>query len=117
MSPTHKPLVWLRSAVKTPPFSTEARLEAGMLLRQLQRGDLIGMPMSRPMPSIGKACHELRIVDKAKTWRIVYALHSQAIVVLHVFQKSTPQTPKAAIDLCKARLKEFIDAVESDEKE
>jgi phage-related protein len=117
MSPTHKPLVWLRSAIKTPPFSTDARLEAGMLLRQLQRGDLIGMPLSRPMPSIGKACYELRIVDKAKTWRIVYALHPQAIVVVHVFQKTTPQTPKAAIDLCKARLREFIDAVESYEKE
>lgn len=75
------------------------------------------MPLSRPMPSIGRACHELRIVDKTKTWRIVYALHPQAIVVVHVFQKSTPQTPKPVIDLCKARLKEFIDAVESDEKE
>ncbi|NJM43866.1 MAG: type II toxin-antitoxin system RelE/ParE family toxin [Brachymonas sp.] len=117
MSPTHKPLVWLRSAIKTPPFSAEARLEAGMLLRQLQRGDLIGMPLSRPMPSIGKACHELRIVDKTKTWRVIYALHSQAIVVLHVFQKSTPQTPKAAIDLSKARLKEFLDTVESEQKE
>lgn len=88
-----------------------------MLLRQLQRGDLIGMPLSRPMPSIGKACHELRIVDKTKTWRVIYALHSQAIVVLHVFQKSTPQTPKAAIDLSKARLKEFLDTVESEQKE
>jgi DNA-binding XRE family transcriptional regulator len=66
---------------------------------------------------MGKACHELRIVDKTKTWRIIDALHSQAIVVLHVFQKSTLQTPKAAIELSKARLKEFKDTVESEEKE
>jgi hypothetical protein len=67
MNPSQKPLVWLRSAVKTPPFSAAARIEAGMLLRQLQRGDTITMPLSRPMPSIGKNCHELRIVDSNKT--------------------------------------------------
>jgi len=33
-----KPLVWLHGEVKTPPFSKKARLEAGFLLRRLQRG-------------------------------------------------------------------------------
>jgi len=32
-----KPLVWLHGAVKSPPFSATARLEAGFLLRRLQR--------------------------------------------------------------------------------
>jgi DNA-binding XRE family transcriptional regulator len=35
-----------------------ARLEAGFLLRLLQRGEKIVMPHSRPMPSIGRRCHE-----------------------------------------------------------
>jgi hypothetical protein len=48
-----KPLAWLHGEVKTPPFSKAARLEAGFLLRQLQRGELLSMPKSRPMPSIG----------------------------------------------------------------
>ena len=109
-----KPLVWLRSSVKTPPFSANARLEAGMLLRRLQRGELIPMPQSRHMPSIGKACHELRIVDDNKTWRIVYCIHSQAIVVLHVFAKTTQQTPKDAIALCKQRLHEFESLVDKE---
>ncbi len=64
-----KPLVWLSGEVKTPPFSTEARIETGVLLRQLQQGELIPMPHSRQMSSIGSNCHELRIVDKDKTWR------------------------------------------------
>ncbi|HET7699063.1 MAG TPA: hypothetical protein VFK57_25315 [Vicinamibacterales bacterium] len=34
-----KPLVWLHGEVRTPPFSTEARIEAGTLLRRLQRGE------------------------------------------------------------------------------
>jgi phage-related protein len=117
MSPSHKPLVWLRSAVKTPPFSAAARIEAGMLLRQLQRGDTITMPLSRPMPSIGKACHELRIVDTHKTWRVVYYIHSLAIVVLHVFAKTTQQTPKSVIDLCQTRMQEFLEQVENATKE
>lgn len=48
MAPTDTPLVWLRGAVKTPPFSAAARLEAGVLLRRLQRGEKLGMPHSRP---------------------------------------------------------------------
>ena len=67
-----KPLVWLHGEVKTPPFSIEARIEAGTLLRRLQSGESIGMPQSRPMPTIGKRCHELRITDEDVTWRIVY---------------------------------------------
>jgi hypothetical protein len=35
MSPDDKFLVWLSGDVKTPPFSAEARLEAGFLLRRL----------------------------------------------------------------------------------
>ena len=67
-----KPLVWLHGEIKTPPFSAEARLEVGVLLRRLQQGERLGLPASRPMPAIGRRCHELRIVDADQTWRIVY---------------------------------------------
>lgn len=59
----NKPLVWLEGEIKTPPFTLAARIEAGTLLRRLQRGELLGMPHSRPMPSIGKRCHDLRVRD------------------------------------------------------
>jgi phage-related protein len=110
-----KPLIWLRSEVKSPPFTEEARIEAGMLLRQLQCGDNLSLPASRPMPSIGKNCHELRVVDANKTWRIVYCVHSLAIVILYVFAKTTTQTPQSAIDLSKARLKEFLTRIHQEE--
>ncbi|WP_199330509.1 hypothetical protein [Microcoleus sp. FACHB-68] len=58
---TDKPLVWLHGEVKTPPFSQEARIETGVLLRRLQQGENLGLPHSRPMPSIGAHCHELRV--------------------------------------------------------
>jgi hypothetical protein len=47
-----KPLAWLAGEIKTPPLSSEARQDAGVLLRRLQRGELLSMPESRPMPSI-----------------------------------------------------------------
>ncbi len=74
-------LVWLKGEVKSPPFSPEARLEAGFLLRKLQMGESLSMPHSRPMPIIGSGCHELRIQDKHKTWRIIYLIDVDAIVI------------------------------------
>ena len=100
-----KPLVWLHGEIKTPPFSPEARLEAGQLLRRLQNGEMLSMPHSRPMPTIGKRCHELRINDNAAAWRIVYRVDFDAIVVLEVFAKKSNKTPDAVIDVCKRRLR------------
>lgn len=99
-----KPLVWLEGEIKTPPLSRGARLEAGLLLRRLQRGERLSLPHSRPMPSIGARCHELRIQDETATWRVVVRLDPDAVVILEVFKKTTPQTPDAVIATCKQRL-------------
>jgi phage-related protein len=105
MTATVKPLVWLHGEVKTPPLSPAARLETGFLLRKLQQGERLGMPWSRPMPSIGKWCHELRINDGDRTWRIVYRVDDDAIVILEVFQKQTQQTSQSVVDACKRRIR------------
>ena len=110
MSATDKPLVWLHGEVKTPPLSREARLEAGYLLRQLQQGRKLSMPHSRPMPSIAKHVHELRIPDRDATWRIVYRLDRDAIVVLDVFSKKSRATSVAVIRACQRRLAAYDEA-------
>ena len=107
MAAKDKPVVWLHGEVKTPPFTREARLEAGLLLRRLQQGETIEMPQSRPMPSIGVRCHELRVRDRNRNWRIVYRVDTDAILILEVFQKSTQRTPKIVIDNCQRRLREY----------
>jgi predicted XRE-type DNA-binding protein len=67
MSPQDKPLVWMHGEITTPPFSANARIEAGYLLRQVQKGVKLSLPKSRPMPSIGTRCHELKInMEKRK---------------------------------------------------
>ena len=100
MSPNDKLLVWLHGEVKTPPFSKEARLEAGFLLRKLQGGETLSMPHSRPMPPIGQRCHELRIQDKNVIWRIIYRIDPDAVIILEVFEKKTNRTPKWVIETC-----------------
>ncbi len=107
MRKADKPLVWLHGEVKTPPFSPAGRIEAGVFLRRLQRGELLAFPHSRPMPDIGKGCHELRIVDETRTWRIVCAIQAEAIVILEVFSKTTRATPDAVLKISRKRLGQY----------
>ena len=106
-----RPLVWLHGQVKSPPFSVNGRIEAGFLLRRLQRGELLSLPHSRPMPSIGRRIHELRINDRPSTWRIVYRIDSDALVIAEVFAKTTAQTPQRVIVAAKRRLAEYDSVV------
>jgi phage-related protein len=107
MGSKDKPLVWMHGEVRTPPFSRPARLHAGFLLRLLQRGEMLTMPHSRPMPSVGKRCHELRIPDDKISWRIIYRIDADAIVIAEVLSKKAGKTPKGVIKICKARLREY----------
>jgi phage-related protein len=105
-----KPLAWLHGEVKTPPFSLAARLETGYLLRRLQRGDILTMPQSRPMSSVGARCHELRINDVSAQWRLIYRIDADAIVIAEVFAKKSAKTPKTVLETCRRRLKEYDNA-------
>jgi len=104
-----KPLRWMVGALESPPVGKAARIEAGVLLRRLQRGESIAMPYSRPMPSIGRSVHELRVDDREtrSTWRIVYRIDPDAILVVHWFAKKAQQTPTRVIALCKRRLGDY----------
>jgi phage-related protein len=39
------------------------------------------------MPGLGRGCHELRVVDERATWRIVYRIDADAIVIVEVFSR------------------------------
>jgi phage-related protein len=85
-------------------------MEAGYLLRLLQRGDSIGLPHSRPLPSIGSNCHELRITDISGAWRIVYKVAADAIVILKVFSKKAQSIPPEVVEICRRRLRLYESA-------
>jgi phage-related protein len=100
-----KPLMILHGEIKTPPMSESARREAGFHLRRLQQGELLALPHSRPMPNIGSRCHELRINDENRTWRIIYRIEQDAILIVDVFEKKTQRTPRQVIANCQRRLR------------
>jgi len=114
--PSRKPLAWLHGEVKTPPFTPEGRQEAGMLLRLLQEGERLGMPQSEPLADVCSRCGALRVRDAEHNWRIMYRIDSDAVLVLEVYAKKTRAIPKAVIDRCKRRLKEYDKAVKAAKK-
>src|SRR5262249_38765435 len=103
--------------IKTPPFTKAGRVEAGTLLRQLQEEEALGLPHSRPMPSVGSRCHELRVRDERHNWRLIYRLDADAIVIADVFPKTTKQTPKRVMEACQRRLRLYDEAVKKAKKE
>lgn len=111
-----KPLVWLHGEIKTPPFSSVARVEAGVLLRRLQRGERLGLPHSRPMPAIGPRCHELRIPDIGVTWRLVYRIDADAIVIAAIFSKKSRAMPRQVLVTCQHRLRSYDTTAVSDQE-
>ena len=115
MSFNDKPLIWRTDVVKTPPMGTEARREAGFLLRRLQAGESLGPEDgSKPLPSVGSRIHELKINDGEKnvTWRIVYRIDSDAIVVAGWFKKKSQKLPKNFVDTCRKRLKKYDELIQ-----
>jgi len=99
-----KELAFLAGEIKTPPFSADARWEAGNLLRAVQDGETLSLPVSRPLPSLGRRCHELRVNDETVTWRIIYRVDADAVLVCEVFPKKTERIPRRVLNACKHRL-------------
>jgi phage-related protein len=100
----YKRLVWLHGEIASPPLSSAARLKMGVLLRRVQGGESLGLPVSRPLPVIGPRCHELRLMEEGLSWRLVYRIDPEAVVIADVFRKTTRATPASVIQACKRRL-------------
>jgi phage-related protein len=89
-------------------FPEEVRGDLADALSRLNEGHKLSMPLSRPMPSIGKGVHELRFRDRAGIYRVIYVfVGGGSIYLIHAFMKKTAQTPTQNIDLAKKRLKEI----------
>jgi phage-related protein len=84
------------------------RTAFGESLRVLQEGITLGMPVSRPMPSVAPGVDELRAKDSSGQYRTFYFKKSMAgIFVLRAFHKKTQQTPPSEIRLARKRLQEL----------
>jgi phage-related protein len=68
------------------------------------------------MPAVGKQCHELRINDQDQTWRIVYHVATDAIVILDVFSKKTQTTSVQILRVCRKRLAAYLRTTSGEEQ-
>lgn len=91
-------------------FPTEGRKELGKAIVDLQRGETLAMPLSRPMPTIACGASELRIRDRAGIYRVFYVTKSpRGILVFHAFAKKSRNTPGHEMMIGRKRLKELLD--------
>ena len=83
-------------------FPEQAKRVAGFELRRVQRGE--EPEDTKPMATIGPGVQELRVWVSEGSFRVIYfARLSDAIYVLHVFQKKTQTTAQRDIDLARTR--------------
>lgn len=88
-------------------FPVSARRESGHQLDQVQQG--LQPDDWKPMPSIGSGVQEIRVRDAAGAFRVIYvAKFSVAIYVLHCFQKKTPKTSRADVELARQRYRDLV---------
>jgi phage-related protein len=102
-----KPLRFLGNSLDAiRSFPAAARREAGHQLDQVQRG--LEPDDWKPMTSVGPGVREIRVRDQTGAFRVFYiAARTEAVYVLHAFQKKTQATPARELDLAAARLREL----------
>jgi len=87
-------------------FPQLARQRAGRQLARVQDG--LEPEDWKPMPSIGIGVSEIR-VREGRAFRLIYvAKFSEAIYVLHAFEKKARRTPKSDIDLARTRFRALV---------
>ena len=107
MSPNDKPVVWITDKFSSPPFSSEARIKAGFLLRRLQQGEVLWPPDAMKLSDLCAKCYELRIKDLDKWYRIIIRIDSDAVLVLGWFEKKSNKIPKKVLVACRKRMVEY----------
>jgi phage-related protein len=106
-----KPVLFYHPAqaeiVSWPP---DVKKELGSVLTLLQKGEAVGMPDVRPMPSVARGVSEIRISKSSGAFRAFFVVWTDlGILVFHGFQKKTQATPKIEIETGKRRLKAFLE--------
>jgi phage-related protein len=102
-----KPVVFRGSALADlRAFPAPVRRAAGHQIDQVQRGR--DPDDWRPMSMVGPGVREIRLRDATGAFRVIYtASFSDAVYVLHCFQKKTPKTRKADIELAAKRFRDL----------
>lgn len=86
------------------------RREFGKIIFDLQKGEKLSMPLSRPMSSVAAGVDELRVRDRHGAYRVFYYTKLiGSVLIFHALVKKTQKTPPHEIALAQKRLKEMLD--------
>ena len=87
-------------------FSADARRLTGFQLRRVQHG--LDPNDWKPMPDIGPGVREIRIRTDVEHRVFYVAKFSEAVYVLHAFEKRSRKTPKRELQLARDRLRDLL---------
>ena len=91
-------------------FPGDVRREFGKIIFDLQKGEKLSMPLSRPMPSVVAGVEELRVKDRSGAYRVCYYTRlADSVLIFHAFVKKARRTPQHEIALARNRLREMLD--------
>jgi len=102
-----KPVVWLGSSLEdVRAFADGPRREAGYQLYRVQRG--FEPDDWKPMPTVGSGVVEIR-VHVGGAFRVLYvAKYSEAVYVLHAFEKKGRKTRRSDLATARRRLRALL---------
>ena len=103
-----KPVTFVGSSLDDlREFPPSARRNCGYQVDKVQRGE--DPDDWKPMSAVGEGVREIRLRDAAGAFRVMYvAKFSEAMYVLHLFQKKTRTTARKDLDLAKRRYQEVL---------
>ena len=107
MNDDTRPIGWIRAARKTYetfPLSVRDRVNTALTIAaEGGKADI-----AKPLKGLGSGVIEIDVRYRSDAYRVVYAVEiAGALWVVHAFQKKSKtgiKTPKAEIDLIRARL-------------
>ena len=102
-----EPVKWMGDSRQVlSDFPDGAKERMGHEIMRVQNGDT---PIHwSPMASVGRGVKEIKVAYDKNAYRAVYLVkRSDAIYILHSFQKKTRRTSTGDINIAKARLKEI----------
>ncbi|MGZ5089345.1 MAG: type II toxin-antitoxin system RelE/ParE family toxin [Usitatibacter sp.] len=102
-----KPLVWIGDSLEcVRAFDAVARRQVGFELWDIQQGKA---PSDwKPMSPVGPGVRELRVRSQ-RAYRVIYlATLTEAVYVLHAFEKQSRKAPKLDVELARTRFRALM---------
>lgn len=103
-----KPVEFLGDSLEAlKQFPRIARRSAGFQLDKVQRG--LDPDDWKPLKTVGTGVNEIRVRDAAGAFRVIYVARlTEAIFVLHCFEKKSRRTPASDIEIARKRYRQLV---------